>query len=114
MNDPKEILNEQINKRFVNQKYLNELDAFKTYDPATEGKGKAFLHVIETDGKWDVVTSVHAEPNLGGQQLKGGFTNRKAAENFAKQRLKSPTFKGDKLMFWKRVGDWPKVNWVKA
>ena len=77
-------------------------------------EGKAYLHVIEVDGEWHVSTSVHSEPNLGGQQLKGGFKNRKQAETFAKQRLKSPAFKDDDLMFWKRVGDWPKVKWVKA
>ena len=91
MNDPKEILTEQVNKRFVNQKFLNE--AF--------GKADFYYHIVPENLKWEVVHSSQEDYNRGGGQvIKDGLPNMDAALKIAK-KLKG---KNEKILVWQKQG----------
>lgn len=68
-----------------------------------------FFHIVkDKNGKWDVIFSLHYWPNLGGQQMKGNFRNRKAAEKFTDK-----ISNGEKILFWDKTGEFPDNTWIR-
>lgn len=63
------------------------------------GESKQYIHIVDDNGEFSVIHSVHNEPSMGGQQLKS-FKNKKKAVEFAFKIEK------DEVIFsWKKKGN---------